>query len=569
MFDKPSNLCSQSFDIEKQVCFSNSSDTDVVDLFWIDYSGAEVFISTIAPKQQVGQKTFATHPFLMRSLLSRKIVGLFVIDEQLPDRSTLKYGENNYNTSGNSKSSGGMIPTPGDAPPRLFEKITYRNSIVGSQDQYYGLKSATGTWPAELHVKNRTGHNLESYWIDFEGNLRSYGILDSGKNFDSMSGHGHIFLFKTPDGSYQKIITASSEKPSQFLDPDEIEITASVIDSPSETSCHSILEKHIQGRCGRALKFFTEPHIDRIISEIETKLKQEGKRFIDEDFFPGDNWKRASDYFKNQASIFKGDISPKAPIQGGAGDCWLIQSMSGAATLPDKIKEVFCKCEHIDPSLGLFVLSFHSTDGSKIFILLDDYFQFTSTNFKCSRSSTVGELWVPLIEKAFAKLCGSFESLHPVVGNHGINPAEVLLYLLSGKNGKNIQWYSAEGKTIISQGKFYPLVESLLDSKKSVPVCTSNANTKEGYVDEYGIVHYHGYSMLGYRKYPQHGINLLHIRNTWSKQEWNGLWSDNCVQWAKYPDIASELRSVSEDGCFWISYDDFVNHFCVLWWNEF
>jgi len=50
--------------------------------------------------------------------------------------------------------------------------------------------------------------------------------------------------------------------------------------------------------------------------------------------------------------------------------------------------------------------------------------------------------------------------------------------------------------------------------------------------------------------------------------EWNGAWSDKSEEWTKHPDIAKQLKvNDANDGLFWISFDDFVDNFSVLWWN--
>ena len=55
-------------------------------------------------------------------------------------------------------------------------------------------------------------------------------------------------------------------------------------------------------------------------------------------------------------------------------------------------------------------------DGQPRIIVIDDYFPFTTnraggeTFAFCKRKSEENEIWVQIIEKAWAKLCGSYES---------------------------------------------------------------------------------------------------------------------------------------------------------------
>ena len=58
------------------------------------------------------------------------------------------------------------------------------------------------------------------------------------------------------------------------------------------------------------------------------------------------------------------------------------------------------------------------------------------------------------------------------------------------------------------------------------------------------------------------------VRNTWGRHEWNGKWSDDSDDWKKRPQLAEELGvTVEDDGIFWISFDDFLDQFCIIWHN--
>ncbi|KAF0982744.1 hypothetical protein FDP41_010723 [Naegleria fowleri] len=560
---KPLNLRSISGDERLLVFFSNET-SETVKLYWINYEGTEIEVATLFPKDAVGQQSYWTHCFIMRSMNTPdKIVGLYVLDSSLENGCILKSGQVHNQSSLKPNSTSPMV--------KNFQKVCYECSKNGELPSYTPeLKSEASYKQATISVRNATQKTLDVFWIDFEGKLLPYGQVQPNETFASLSAVNHVFVFKTQDGSYEKVVKVSLNKPLVILEEQTISICAQTLDEPTETSCHPIIAAQISERTGARNMAFSYPASDSLVRDIESHLRKEGKRFIDEDFPPQPDWVRAYDFFNGDVAIVKKGFCATSPRQGGVGDCWLIQSLSGAAIRPQEVKKAFCLCESIDPQLGLYAVTFHSEDpGKKYTILLDDYFPMNS-DFIFAKSAARGELWVPLIEKAFAKMIGGFLDL--AASKHSFNPCHVLVALLGGK-AKHFEWYSGEnsvGKKLMKENQFWPLLERLLDSEKSAPVCTSKAiSGGDGTVDSFGIVHYHGYSILGYRKFPQYNLNLIQIRNTWANTEWGGSFGDNSKEWQKYPQLAKELNhEVKDNGCFWMTYEDFIKHYCVLWWNE-
>ncbi|KAG2375011.1 hypothetical protein C9374_010385 [Naegleria lovaniensis] len=563
---KPSNLRSIAGDEKLVVYFQNDSSSETIKLYWINYEGKEIEVATIFPKDMVGQQSFLTHCFLMRSLEQpEKIVGLFVLDSSLENGCVLKSGQV-HNPS--------LVPSTPVPPPldKNFVKVCYEFSKKDDFPGYStGLKSLSGFSQAPISVKNTTQHTLDAYWVDFEGKLLPYGQVQPNGTFSSLSGVNHAFVFKSSDRSYEKVVIVSQSRPLVVLEDDTISICAHTLEEPTETSCHQIIAAQISERTAHRNMGFSYPASISLVQGLASHLRMEGKRFVDEDFPPQSDWVRAYDFFHGDVAIVKKGFSATAPRQGSVGNCWLIQSLSGAAIRPKEIQNVFCLCESVDPSLGLYAVTFHSEEpGKKYTVLLDDYCPMHSDFVYAKSYAAKGELWIPLIEKAFAKMVGGYIDLAP--SKHSFNPAHVLVALLGGK-AKHFEWFSgenSEGRRLMNENKFWPLIERLLDSEKSVPVCTSKAvNGGDGAVDSLGIVHYHGYSILEYRKFSQHNLNLIKIRNTWANTEWGGSFGDNSKEWQKYPQLSKELNhEAKDDGCFWMTYDDFIKNYCVIWWNE-
>ena len=243
-----------------------------------------------------------------------------------------------------------------------------------------GLASAAWDKPVSVTLKNTSNENVESFWIDYDGKERSYGVLYPGQAkvqgtyathpflFRSQHSNGpivglFIFDYNVENGSvFTTGMRYPGDNPSseaiQNIVPPKITIRSVPVDSETETSCHDLLKAKLNERTGDGFMGFKQKAGEDLFHEICSTLRSKGKRFVDEDFKKGTRSKRAYDIFKKDVALFKDGISPLDPKQGQAGDCWLIEAISGAARRPDYVKDVFCLCENADPALGIYAVTF-------------------------------------------------------------------------------------------------------------------------------------------------------------------------------------------------------------------
>jgi len=205
--------------------------------------------------------------------------------------------------------------------------------------------------------------------------------------------------------------------------------------------------------------------------------------------------------------------------------------------------------------------------------LFDQFYNKTS-----DREPT--DFWVPLLEKAFAKFCGSYRTLiagHPVRG---------LSYLTGGVcirmnlTPETIAIFEANQGTT----SFF---DWLVSNLNKVMCCTSSKLRPENVAesertDSQGIAYNHAYSLLHAQvvhlkkdilKFKQErNVELLKIRNPWNKKgnknyetEWQGEWSDNSKLWKLVEDRSlTELPIGQDNGEFWMAKDDWLKHFRVI-----
>jgi len=163
-------------------------------------------------------------------------------------------------------------------------------------------------------------------------------------------------------------------------------------------------------------------------------------------------------------------------------------------------------------------------------------------------------LWVSLIEKAWAKLCGSYERI--IMGTldmgfiHLCGVPSLSFKCNEYLNKQNDIWYHLQD----SQRKKYIMAAGTADKNRNVEQLMAN-----------GLRANHCYSILSVHdvrstQRSQETIRLLKLRNPWGQGEWNGAWCDSSSLWT------NELRAQvgitqCEDGIFCMTLQDYLKNF--------
>lgn len=186
------------------------------------------------------------------------------------------------------------------------------------------------------------------------------------------------------------------------------------------------------------------------------------------------------------------------------------------------------------------------------------------------------QLWVPFLEKAYAKIHGSYQAIS---GGH---VAEAFLDL-TGAPTLQIVWHAgraaAEGSSSVYNDP-KKLWEDLKRWRRQKLPMGCGTDRSAG-----GLIGMHAYSILDVRELTNVGVDffrdrlvkgtlgnvsgfteydgklrLLRVRNPHGKGEWKGEFSDKCKTWQTL--LASSgitlPRTMADDGTFWIGYDDFL-----------
>eukprot|EP01107_Rhizomastix_libera_P015849 TRINITY_DN6229_c0_g1_i1.p1 TRINITY_DN6229_c0_g1~~TRINITY_DN6229_c0_g1_i1.p1 ORF type:complete len:679 (+),score=229.91 TRINITY_DN6229_c0_g1_i1:20-2056(+) len=309
--------------------------------------------------------------------------------------------------------------------------------------------------------------------------------------------------------------------------------------------------------------------IDEVIASCEKK----NEMWVDPDF-PHENrsvgkpvsggvvWRRAAELgidalfssssapaADSQKTTLEGDLNAIRPndiIQGGLGDCYFLSSLSCIAEFPQRIATMFRKNK--ENKWGVYCVTIH-IDGEETDIIVDDAFPCSvETKQLLFSKNKDRELWVLLLEKAYAKYHRSYRSIEsgtPSEALADLTGAPVNVFRTADTSTKKL-W------KIISQS----------DENKEIMCCGCPDFPQNDLEKEVGLIEGHAYGLLRAYETPS-GAHLVQLRNPWGKVEWKGAWSDHDDKWT--PEIKSAVGLESkDDGLFWMELSDFEKYFDEL-----
>nr|XP_028695851.1 calpain-12 isoform X3 [Macaca mulatta] len=258
-------------------------------------------------------------------------------------------------------------------------------------------------------------------------------------------------------------------------------------------------------------------------------------------------WMRPHEFCAEPKFICE-DMSRTDVCQGSLGNCWFLAAAASLTLYPRLLRRVVPPGQDFQHGYaGVFHFQLWQF-GRWVDVVVDDRLPVREGKLMFVHSEQRNEFWAPLLEKAYAKLHGSYEVMR---GGH-MNEAFVDF---TGGVGEVL--YLRQN----SMGLFSALRHAL--AKESLVGATALSDRGE-YRTEEGLVKGHAYSVTGTHKVflGFTKVRLLRLRNPWGRVEWTGAWSDSCPRWDALPtECRDALLVKKEDGEFWMELRDFLLHF--------
>nr|CCC89352.1 putative calpain [Trypanosoma congolense IL3000] len=279
-------------------------------------------------------------------------------------------------------------------------------------------------------------------------------------------------------------------------------------------------------------------------------------------------WARPDMYlplgFPPHVRLFRSSTDTVSVEQGDLGDYWVMCAIASLEDHPDRLRTMFKHPLSADNTpkeraVGACRVTLNKSGWWKS-VIVDDYLPVVGNRPKFAQSlNDPCELWVSILQKAYAKLHGSYVNIASGDPLHALQDftgyASSRYDHMLGEDSE-----TSESEVLEQLEKYYQKGYKIIFSTPTVDV---EKEEHQELVKNNGLLLGHAYPVKSVRYFTEKNIALMCIRNPWHRDtQWKGEWSKDDEAWKVHPEIAEACDiAISDDSCFWMSWSDVRKHF--------
>ena len=266
-------------------------------------------------------------------------------------------------------------------------------------------------------------------------------------------------------------------------------------------------------------------------------------------------WSRINQIKKlNDFDVFYEGATLDDIKQGGIGDCYFLSAIGSLTKFTNFIESHFYLDNEKNHAYGIN----YFINGRWQRVFVDDYFPcrmndksiFGEFYFSCSFQN---EIWVSLIEKAWAKINGSYANID--YGGYSYEAFDCLT--------------EAYSEHIVikdfNQKKIWKILEDAQEKKYLMTVASKRFNFWNIKLIIYGLDEKHAYTVVKTKVIETNSgekVKLVQLRNPYGEKEYTGDWGKCSKKWT--PELKKKYNYEEIDGIFYMSFDMFYDCFEIL-----
>lgn len=218
-------------------------------------------------------------------------------------------------------------------------------------------------------------------------------------------------------------------------------------------------------------------------------------------------------------------------VQGALKNCWFVGACAALATKPELIKTLFVGSSE-NATKGFYTIKF-SKCGLTRYVHVDDRVPCNRAGkVHYARTRDANEIWLMILEKAYAKLHGCYENLAHGCVERGLRDLT--------------SWPTFKHELATDDGTLWDTVASYLRQPQSLLCLEFSGPGRPGD----GIIAGHAYTILDIKEvhadatasFDALDLRMVKLHNPWGMSAWTGPWSKHDESWANYPAIKAQLN---------------------------